>query len=95
MTDASDVKSEFTVQAVKVDSVVTYKGVFIVAKIDVEGFEADVLEGMKDIIRDNAFLIQIEIFKERLKNVTEITEECDLNFINSIENDHFFYKPLT
>ena len=41
-----------------------YKGMFIVAKIDVEGFEADVLGGMKDIIRDNACLLQIEIFQE-------------------------------
>ncbi len=95
MTDAADVKSEFAVQAVKVDSVAPYKGMFIVAKIDVEGFEADVLEGMKDIIRDNACLLQIEIFQERLKAVTQITEEHGLKIIGNIKNDYYFYKPLT
>ncbi len=95
MTDASDIKSEFAVQAVKVDSVVPYKGAFIVAKIDVEGFEADVLAGMKDVIRDNACLLQIEIFQERLKAVTQITEERGLKIIGNIENDYYFYKPLT
>ena len=94
MTDASDVKSEFVVEAVKVDSLVPHKGAFIVAKIDVEGFEADVLGGMRDVIRDNACLLQIEIFQERLKTVTQITEECGLKVIGNIENDYYFYKPL-
>ena len=95
MTDTCDVKSELAVQAVKVDSVVPYKGVFIVAKIDVEGFEADVLEGMREVIRDNACLLQIEIFQERLKGVTQITEEFGLTIIKNIENDHYFYKSLS
>ncbi len=94
MTDASDVRSEFAVQAVKVDSVVPYKGAFIVAKIDVEGFEADVLQGMEDVIRDNACLLQIEIFPERLKDLNQITKERGFNIITNIKNDYYFYKPL-
>lgn len=65
----------------------------IIIKIDVEGHEFKVLEGLKKIIRNNKCIIQIEIYK---KNYLKVNNFLTLNGykLNNLINERFnyFYK---
>ena len=48
MSLSAKLLSDTTVDAVRIDDLIKQKGVFVAAKIDVEGYESGVLEGMED-----------------------------------------------
>ncbi len=70
--------SDTTVDAVRIDDLIKQKGVFVAAKIDVEGYESGVLEGMEDLVKSNSCVLQIEI-QDKLASIIEITGSYGLD----------------
>ncbi|HSM69938.1 MAG TPA: FkbM family methyltransferase [Anaerolineales bacterium] len=65
---------------------------FFVAKIDVEGHEEHVLEGMRKLFESNMFLLQVEAYSRNEKRIHEKLKGAGFEFIESIREDHFFFK---
>jgi FkbM family methyltransferase len=87
-----DANGDAVVKTVTVDSVINHAGAFVAAKIDVEGFEGEVLEGMTTLIAMNAFILQVEIFPHNVQRIFDIVKKCGLHLSGRIENDYFFVK---
>ncbi len=88
----SDPIANMRVDAVRIDELIKQRGAFIAAKIDVEGHEIGVLEGMENLIRANSCVLQIEI-KDNMASVTKITEGYGLQASGQIHSDFYFIKP--
>jgi FkbM family methyltransferase len=64
----------------------------IVLKIDVEGYENKVLLGMKNLLKKNKILLQIEIFDNNFKKVNKLLEKNKFKLINKFKkNSDYFY----
>jgi FkbM family methyltransferase len=83
--------ADSTVEAVKIDDLIKESGMFIAAKIDVEGYERGVLEGMENAIRSNACVLQIEINNDVL-SIMDIVRDYGLSPAGQIGNDYYFVK---
>jgi FkbM family methyltransferase len=59
-----------TVDIRRFDGLLSWKGRRVANNIDAEGHEPMVLEGMKDLLRDNYCVLQIEIFPPELAKTT-------------------------
>lgn len=79
----------YVVPATTVDSAVNERGAYILAKIDVEGFEAYVLQGMANTVRENRVVLQIEIFDEHKDAAEPIIRALGLRQIHSIAPDYY------
>lgn len=73
------------------DSVIKFKNKNIIIKIDVEGFEEEVLYGLKKLLSQNKILIQIEIFQKNLNKINKILKNHKFKLINQIKNSNDFY----
>ena len=56
-------------------------------KIDAEGHEKEVLEGMENNLDNNKILLQIEIFDKNFENINKILKVKNFNKINIIQSD--------
>jgi FkbM family methyltransferase len=94
MTEAGDgeIANETIVEADRIDNMVPLKGVFVVAKIDVEGSEMKVLTGLEAIIANNTCLFQIESFAENEKILNTWMIERGFRHVSTIDFDHFYLK---
>lgn len=77
------------VQAVTIDDVVDVTGRFVVAKIDVEGHEHAVLDGMERLIARNEVLFQVEVFEAQRVAVMPRMEELGLRVVHEMYPDCF------
>ncbi|MGO9483638.1 MAG: FkbM family methyltransferase [Rhodomicrobium sp.] len=84
--------ADTTVEAVRIDDMIKQKDAFIAAKIDVEGYEMGVLEGMEDLIKSNSCVLQIEI-KDDLDAILELTRSYGLQPAGQVHYDYYFVKP--
>jgi FkbM family methyltransferase len=73
------------------DSVIKFKNKNIIIKIDVEGFEKEVLYGLKKLLSQNKILIQIEIFQRNFNKINKILNKHKFKLINQIKNSNDFY----
>jgi hypothetical protein len=73
------------------DSVIKFKNKNIIIKIDVEGFEKEVLHGLKKLLSKNKILLQIEIFKKNFNKINKILNKYKFKLINQIKNSNDFY----
>ena len=73
------------------DSVIKFKNKNIIIKIDVEGFEEEVLYGLKKLLSQNKILIQIEIFQKNFNKINKILKNHKFKLINQIKNSNDFY----
>ena len=72
--DASSHENLRTVKKVAIDDILATAGKTILMKIDVEGYEFDVLNGMHQTLRDNDCYLVIEIFQENLGKCDALME---------------------
>ena len=72
------------------DDLLDYKNKNILIKIDTEGHEKYVLNGMKKLIKNNNIFLQLEIWEKNLKVVQKILSSLDFIYFKKIENDYFF-----
>ena len=61
----------------------------IFIKIDVEGHESSVLEGMKNMIKNNQVVMQVEAFPHTEKQLYEFINANDLYLLHKIHVDHY------
>ena len=73
------------------DSIIKFKNKNIIIKIDVEGFEKEVLYGLKKLLSQNKILIQIEIFQRNFNKINKILNKHKFKLINQIKNSNDFY----
>ena len=79
----------------KGDDVLSLKNKNIVLKVDAEGHEKEVLEGMENNLDNNKILLQIEIFDKNFENINKILKVKNFNKINIIQSDgkkDYFFK---
>ena len=56
-------------------------------KIDAEGHEKEVLEGLENNLDNNNILLQIEIFDNNFENINKILKVKNFNKKNIIQSD--------
>jgi FkbM family methyltransferase len=84
--------STIDVQITSIDDMLDESDTFLIAKIDVEGHETEVISGMKNTIAHNFVIIQVEINNIATSNVEKLLFSHGFKMINSIEQDYYFLK---
>jgi FkbM family methyltransferase len=79
-------------KTIKGDEVLKFKKKKIVVKIDVEGYENKVLLGIKNLLKNNKILLQIEIFDYNFKKINKFLLEKRFKLINKFNktSDYFY-----
>ena len=72
------------------DNLLKFRDEILTIKIDVEGFEVNVLRGIKNTLKNNKCLIQIEIWNENYDSVHNYFKSLNYKEINVIDGDTFF-----
>ena len=80
------------VLVLKGDNVVKLVNEYITIKIDVEGFEYNVLKGLEKTLKNNNCFLQIEIWDKNLKNVLSYLYSLNYQKLITIDGDTFFSK---
>lgn len=62
-----------------------------VVKIDVEGFEINVIKGMRRILQKDKHVLWIEIFEENKAEMDKILSECGYKQIDKISNANYIF----
>lgn len=65
---------------------------FVVAKIDVEGSEGKVLDGMERLVRSNLVLLQIELYSRNQKILHRRLSSLGFKRLDSVQEDHFYFN---
>jgi len=74
------------------DKISNIKNNNLIIKIDVEGHEKQVLEGMERTLSQNSVLLQIEIFDENFENINNFLLKQGFHFLMKISSDHYYKK---
>lgn len=86
----STAESAVQVDAVRLDDFLRVEGKRVSAKIDVEGHELNVIDGMTEVLRRNACFLQIESFEDNYAALDSKMTANGYKRIRSIGNDHYF-----
>jgi FkbM family methyltransferase len=78
------------VEGVALDSFLELHDRSLIIKIDVEGHEQHVLQGMEEILRNNRVLMQIEIYEQQQAVTFAILERYGLRRLHQIEHDFYY-----
>lgn len=81
------------IQIINLDSMGLQVPTFI--KIDVEGSEANVIQGMTEILKKSAPVIWIEIFKGKLNFVNNMLNELGYELVTRVEENCIYMKAET
>lgn len=84
-----------TIRKVAVDETAEVSGRTILMKIDVEGYEFDVLQGMRRTLRVNDCFLMIEIFPENVGKCDALMEDLGYRRTNSFGSDNWAYERTT
>ena len=76
------------------DEFLNYTKKTILIKIDTEGHESFVLQGMTKLINNNKIFLQVEIWDVNFKIVKGQLDKLGFVFIKRIKNDYYFSKKL-
>ena len=79
-----------SVRAETLDSFFDFSGRNIAVKIDVEGHEIAVLEGMKNLLARNSVLLQVEVFPQNSESSLHYLFDGDFRCIHHIDSDFYF-----
>ena len=74
-------EGEMKISQVCGDDLIKYTDDIIAIKIDVEGFELSVLQGIENLINNNKVFLQIEIFDEELSETSKFLEAYNFKLI--------------
>ena len=85
-------KTGRAVELATVDAYVTELGALVVAKIDVEGHEDEVLRGMRRTLHDNSAIVQLERNIDDIEEFERTIAATGLRRVHSIGQDHYFVK---
>ncbi len=76
-----DTKGEMKITQIRGDDLIKDTGNMIAIKIDVEGFELSVLQGIQNLIKNNKVFLQIEIFDQELSETSKFLEAYNFKLI--------------
>lgn len=79
------------VAAKRLDDVFDFRDRLLVIKIDVEGHELAVLDGMKQLLYNNRIVMQIEAFPETYSDVTKRVQSAGLTEAGKVAPDDYFF----
>ncbi len=79
-----------SVDAIRIDDYIQLRGGTIFAKIDVEGHETAVIDGMAETFRTNRVFLQIESFPGQFEKLSEMLVAQAFRDLHSIGDDHYF-----
>jgi FkbM family methyltransferase len=77
------------------DNIIKLKNRNISIKIDAEGHEQEVLQGLKKLLKYNKIFLQIEIFDKNFNKINKYLKKQNFKFLNSIYSDgktDYYYK---
>ena len=74
-------EGEMKISQVRGDDLIKDVDSIIAIKIDVEGFELSVLQGIKNLIKNNKIFLQIEIFDEELNETSKFLNDFNFKLI--------------
>lgn len=75
------------------DRFLKFKKKKIFIKIDVEGYEKNVILGIKNLLKKNKTFIQIEIFKKNFNKINLLLKKYNFVLVNKIKRtSDYFYK---
>ena len=79
-------------KSIRGDKILKLQKKKVVLKIDVEGYESKVLLGMKNLLKKNKVLLQIEIFDNNFKKVNKLLEKNKFKFVSKFKktSDYFY-----
>ena len=72
------------------DEVLDFKGKILTIKIDVEGHELFVLQGIEKTLKNNACIVQIEIWDKNQREIYAFLNNLDYKKTTSIDGDTYF-----
>ena len=62
----------------------------IIIKMDVEGYEFNVLAGMERTLKENACYVQVELYSDRLQELKDLFSRKGYRYLHTEYIDHFF-----
>jgi FkbM family methyltransferase len=81
------------------DKVLNFKNKILFIKMDVEGYELNVLKGIKNLLKKNKVFIQIEIFNKNFKTVNDFLKKNNFLYVKNIKDkslvSDYYYKNFT
>ena len=89
MSDKTNNKSE-EISIFRGDDIISLNNEIITIKIDVEGFELDVLKGLKKLLINNLCYLQVEIWGHNNDSIFSLLNNLSYNFVETIEGDTYF-----
>lgn len=93
VTDSASGTSLRTVRKIAIDDLAIPIGTTVLMKIDVEGYEFDVLKGMSRTLREHRCYLMIEIFPDNLAKCDELMTELGYHRTVSFGSDDWAYEP--
>jgi FkbM family methyltransferase len=82
------------VEAVSLDELFADRGLRLAAKIDVEGYQLDVLRGMRGLLTGNQCLLQIEAGYQPDHALLAYLTDLGYRHLERIDIDHYFENTL-
>ena len=79
-----------SVQAVALDDVFDLRGRRVAAKIDVEGYQLEVLRGMRTLLTTNVCTLQVEANERLADDLVAFMTELGFRYTGRIDIDHYF-----
>ena len=81
------------------DKILNFENKKLFIKIDVEGYELNVLKGIRYLLKRNKVFIQIEIFYKNFKKVNGFLKKNNFFFIKNVKDKNlagdYYYKNFT
>lgn len=78
------------VRVAPLDGLYAFSGRRLLLKIDVEGYEFEVIAGMARTLRENACFVQIEHYGDQQEQLREAFEALGYRFLDIHDIDHYF-----
>jgi FkbM family methyltransferase len=78
------------VRTVRFDDEFKIKGKRVYVKMDVEGYEFHVIDGMERTLKENPGFLQIEIFADDPEKLKQRVTRLGYRYLGQVEFDHFF-----
>jgi FkbM family methyltransferase len=87
---AGELETERTVPAIRLDDAEPTRGGVLVAKIDVEEYEHEVVRGMAGLLTGNRGVVQVEVWPDAVPNFDKQMSELGYHLFAEVGSDRFY-----
>jgi FkbM family methyltransferase len=96
-----DVRHPVTCHGIAIDQRFDFANKLLVIKIDVEGHEPEVIDGLRGLLSKNRCIIQVEVWDQptgeterRFKHLSTLFAAHNIRFVRAIDADFFFVSDF-